>query len=235
MSDADTTQNRARRPPAPRRVAAVVAAGLVLGGATLGLAALLDDPEGRAARDPAPIIVGRVPVEQATRAPRSGVTADLPPLSMVLDRPAPEGISSLPAAQQVQRLRDLVAAGAPPRRRVELGRALMETGDAEGARRAFAAARAGMPGDPAPLVGLAMTEGLRGEAGVAEAGRRMGALTRRFPRSQLVWFNRGWIAAYARDADAVVEAWQRTVELDPRTPLGRTADALLARVADSGG
>jgi|GEM_PF-540149 len=220
----------ARRAPAPRRLAAVVAAALVVGGGALGLASALDEPEGRAARDPAPIVVGRVPVEQATRAAEAGATDALPPLSMVLDRPAPSGISSLPASEQVLRLRELIAAGGGGRRQVELGRALMELGDAEGAREAFTRARAALPGDTAPLVGLAMVPGLDGPEGVRRAAARMQALARRHPRDQLVWFNRGWIAAYAGDAQGVVAAWRRAVTLGRTTPLGETAAALLQRV-----
>lgn len=222
----------ARRPPL-RRLLAVVAVALAVGGGALGIAASMDDPEGRAARDAAPIVVGRVPVELARRGDRSG--ADLPPLAMVLDRPAPGGIAALPAAEQVTRLQALARPGAPGRRWVELGRALMETGDADGARAAFRRAATLLPGDPAPLVGLAMSDGIAGGAGLDAAAARMDALVTGYGRSQVVMFNRGWLAAYRGRSAQVLADWSRTVALGPRTPLGRTAAALLQQIRSAGG
>lgn len=221
----------ARGRPSPRAVAAVVAVTLAAGLAAVGVASLLDEPVDGAARDRAPIIVGQVvpPGQELT-----GAEDRLPQLAMVLDRPAPDGISRLAASDQIVRLREIVASEPAARRYVELGRAHMELDDIASARESFTRARALAPADPAPLVGLAMTQALEGDAGLDRAASDMRTLTDRFPGSQLAWFNRGWLAVYRSDADTAITSWTRTVALGRGTPLGRAAAGLLAEIGRTG-
>lgn len=232
VTDASIPRPAARRPPRGR-VLAVAAAALVAGGTALGIASLMDEPVDGAARDLAPIVVGNVvpPGEELTGENTSG----LPPLAIVLAAATPQAIAALPAAQQVVQLREDVASAPRPASYLQLGRALMELGDAPSAREAFTRAAELAPGSPAPLVGLAMTDGIEGDAGLARAAARMEALARRFPADQLVAFNRGWLAVYRRDAATVVASWRRAVELGPRTALGETAAELLKQVRQAGG
>lgn len=220
--------------PSPRRLAIVVASALVVGLAAIGAAYLMDEPVDGAARDLAPIVVGRVfnPDEQ----PQTTAERPAPPqLTLILDRAAPNGISQLTPAQQVVRLRELVADGGNSDLYVHLGVAYMRLDDAAGAREAFTRAVALAPGDPAPRVGLAMTAGLEGDAGLRRGAREMQALAARYPRSQLVHFNRGWLAVYLDDVATLRAAWQETVRLGAGTRYGTTATQLLSEVGAAGG
>lgn len=219
------------RPPLAR-VLAVAAAALVAGGVALGIASALDEPVDGAAQDRAPIVVGNVvpPGQELTGDNANG----LPPLAVVLSR-QPARLANLSATEQVVLLRDEVAKAPTPERYMQLGRALMEIGDAPSAREAFTRASQLAPGSPEPLVGLAMTDGIEGDAGLMRAGARMSALAARYPQNQFVAFNRGWLAVYGRDAATVVRSWTRTVQLGPDTALGKTARVLLEQVRRSVG
>jgi hypothetical protein len=217
-----------------RRIGAVAAAGCALAAGAVGLAVWLDEPAaGPGARDPSqPIVAG--PVVAPTEAPSP---ASLPPLRLVLDRPPPDGIGSLPPAQQVIRLRRLSRVDPRPQRLVELGSALQATGDGPAARAAYRAALGRAPGSVAARVGLAMVDGATGPRGLARAAGTLGALARQHPSSQLVAFNQGWLAAYRQRPAVSLAAWQRTVSLGPATPLGRSATELVraVRAAQAGG
>jgi cytochrome c-type biogenesis protein CcmH/NrfG len=203
-------------------VAAVAAA------AALAVSAVLDDPVAEnPTRDATPIVVG--PVVEPGQELTGGESA-LPPLTMVLEQPAPDDISTLPAAQQVARLRELLETQAEPERFVELGSAYMALGDKAAADDAFDRARRLLPGRPAPLIGLAMSDALEGSEGLDAAARQMAVLRERFPQSQVVAFNQGWLAVYRRDVATVRDAWERTIALDATSPLGTTAAALLEQV-----
>jgi hypothetical protein len=200
----------------------------VAAAAALAVSWSLDDPVGENPnRDVTPIVVGPV-VERGQEL--TGGDSALPPVAMVLERAAPDGISQLPPAQQIARLRELVSTRAEAERFVELGSAYMAIGDRPSAVDAFERARGLLPGRAAPLVGLAMTDAMQGTEGQARAADTLAQLRREFPRSQVVAFNQGWLGVYRRDVPTIREAWRRTVALGAATPLGRTATALLTQV-----
>ena len=200
--------------------------------AALGIGSLLDDPAKRSAQDRAqPIIVGAVagqPIDPAATADPAG---SLPPIAIVLDRPAPNGISRLEPTVQVARLRELIAQpGAAPRRWVELGHAYQALRDPSAAQEAYSEAERRNPRDPVARVGLAMVMASRNPAGLQEATATLSALADANPANQLVVFNRGWLALYRRDLPTILASWRRTVKLGPNTLLGRTATGLLRQV-----
>ncbi len=90
------------------------------------------------------------------------------------------------------------------------------------------------PTDPEALTGRAMVDGMSGSAGLATAAGRLAALQQRFPTSQVVVFNRGWVALYRQDVATVRTSWTRAVALDARSALGRLAAALLDRLNGQG-
>ncbi len=212
----------------PGKIIGVLVAGLVVAGAVIAVALSLGGSTDLAAPDPAqPIVVGVVaaPGEELT-----GPT-ELPPLAMVVDEPVPDDIAGLTASAQVARYRadarDDDAASL-----VRLGAAEQRAGEQQAAADSFRRAQAVEPDAIAPAVGLAMADAATGDAGVARATARLTALTRANPGSQLAWFNRGWLATYRRDGPDVLSSWKRVVEIDPGSPIGRTATALLRGIAD---
>jgi hypothetical protein len=72
-----------------------------------------------------------------------------------------------------------------------------------------------------------MTEGMSGTAGLARANTTLTALAARFPTSQVVMFNLGWLAVYRTDVATIRSAWARTAALGPTTDLGAWAAVLL--------
>jgi hypothetical protein len=170
-----------------------------------------------------------VPGQELTGGP------ELPPIRLILDRPPPDGIGSLPPAEQVRRLRSLVRTDPRPRRLVELGSALQALRQSAAAGQAYRLALSRDPNDLAARAGLAMVEAAGGGAGPARAAAAMDELARRNPRSQLVAFNRGWLAAYRGDAAVSVAAWKRAASLDARSPLGTAARSLVRAVAANAG
>lgn len=212
--------------PTPKAILAAVAVALVVGLVAVGVATVLDDPVGAGARDAAPIVAGPVvaPGQELTGGPN-----DLPPLALVLDRPPPGEIGSLPAEDQVPRLRALTADEAQPARRlVELGAALQASRRLEEAREAFESALRRDPDDVAAEVGIALTLGGGGPEGLERAASALADLEAQNAENQIITFNRGWVSIYLRDAEAAREAWERTVEISPQSRLGQTASQLLA-------
>jgi hypothetical protein len=196
----------------------------------LGAGALLDSPTAeQAPRDKSqPIVAGPVvaPGQELT-----GGASTLPPLRLVLDRPPPDGIGDLPAAQQVARLRTLAGHGGAARRLVELGAAQQALGDGRAAQASYREALRRAPDDLAARTGLLMVDGASGSAGLRRAAAALGGLALEHPRSQLVLFNQGWVAAYRRDAGQALTSWARTAMIDRGTPLGRAARQLVAALA----
>ncbi|MCB0882979.1 MAG: hypothetical protein KDC33_12295 [Thermoleophilia bacterium] len=231
----------ATRRTSPRRVAAAAAVAALLGAGVWSAAAALDTEPTQEARrqDPLPVGVGASSVPDPVLTQGMTQTASpeqsLPPLTIILDRPAPDGIGDLEPAQQIVRLRDLIESDDSARRHVELGRAQLAMADLASAETSFRAALRRAPGDPAAATGLAFADYLRGGPGRERAPRTMARLAARHPTSQLVAFNQGLLAAYAGDPATVTRAWRRTVRLNPRSPLGRVAADLLTRLAGSGG
>src|SRR5262249_32010113 len=152
--------------------------------------------------------------------------AALPPLRLVLDRPPPDGIGTLPWRAQVRRLQVLARPeGAPARRLVELGAARQALGQEKAARDAYRAALARSPGDGAAGAGLAVPQST-----LVTAARELRALRVEPPSSQLVAFNEGWVAAYRRRPRETVTDLRRAIALGPGTLLGRTAGGLVQRI-----
>ena len=119
------------------------------------------------------------------------------------------------------RLRDRVLAGGTADEWVLLGSLLQQLDRGPMADGAYRAALDLRPGDLGAQVGLALVEGATGADGAERAAADLQRLATENPRSQLVAFNQGWLAAYRRQAEAARAAWRRTVALDPGTRLGR--------------
>lgn len=219
-------------PLSPRRLAVTIVVALAAALAALGVATLLDDPVGEGPRDQEPIIAGVVTPQGEEL---TGGDSPLPPLAIILPRALSADIRQLPAEQQVVTLRESLAQRPTARRYVELGRAYMELADADSAAAAFEEGTALAPSDPEPLVGLAMSRAVADDTGLDEATGELESLAQRFPQSQVVAFNQGWLALYRPDVATVTAAWRRTIELGPRTPLGRLAADLLRQITRSGG
>jgi hypothetical protein len=212
----------------PGKIIGVVLPGLVLAGGVIAASISLGGTSDLAAPDPAqPIVVGVVaaPGEELT-----GPT-ELPPLAMVVDEPVPDEIAGLTPSAQVARYRD-DAREDDAASLVRLGAAEQRAGEQDAAADSFRRAQAADPAALAPAIGLAMVDAGTGDAGMARATKELAALTRENPESQLAWFNRGWLATYRRDGPGVLSAWRRVVEIDPDSPIGRTATALLTGIAD---
>lgn len=211
-------------PLAARRLAIIAAIWVGVGGAALLMARALDHPVGAGARDAAqPAAVG------AIADPTAGPSG-LPPLALVLEDPVPADLSRLSARDAAVRLRDRVLAGGGSAAQwVQLGALLQAEGRAPMARLAFQQALRIAPGDIAARAGLAMADGP-----TARAARELGALAAENPRSQLVRFNQGWLAAYRRRAADARAAWRAAMALAPRTRLGRSARTLLAALGTAG-
>lgn len=237
MPEPDAPQNPSPRTTPPlKRLLVAAGAAAVVGGGLLGMAMALDEEPTQVAVQRAPLRVGPGATTPTGPQQAPAPAAELPPLTITLDKPPPDGIADLDAAQQVVRLREVTATpGAPARRYVEMGRAQMSLGDTSSAERAFRDALARAPGDTAATLGITFVDFLSGDAGKRRAVAAVAQMARERPRDQMVSFNQGMLAAYAGDANGVVRAWQRTVEINPRTHLGLAARMLLERLAQARG
>ncbi len=217
-----------QEPVNPARIVGVVVTGLAVAALVIVAALSLGGSTQIAPPDAAqPIVVGVVatPGEELTGA------TELPPLAMVLNDSVPDDIRSLSPSGQVARYR-ADAHDDDASSLMRLGAAEQRAGQQEAAADTYQRARAADPVSIAPLIGLAMVDAASGDAGMQRATTEMARLTRAHPGDQEAWFNRGWLATYRRDGDEVVESWRRAAELDGNTPIGRTATALLARIAE---
>jgi hypothetical protein len=199
----------------------VLGVWIVVGGGAILLARALDSPVGAGERDEAqPLVEGRVaPLDTnpSTTTPDEGERTFLalfPPDAL------PAEVADLPPAQQVARLRALVAAGAGASVRVALGAVLQAQGDGAAAARAYRGALRVAPGDLSAQVGLAMVVGAEKPPGPARAAARLAALAAAHPQSQVVLFNQGILAVSRGRAVEAQEAWTRTVAAGPTTRLG---------------
>lgn len=212
----------------PGRILAVVVAGLVVAGAVIAGAMALGGTSQIAPPDAAqPIVVGVVaaPGEELT-----GPT-DLPPLAMVLDEPVPDAVARLSPSEQVAAYR-VDAEGGDAAALMRLGAAQQRAGEQDAAVGTFRKAAAADPGAIAPAIGIALADAATGDAGMKRATAELATITRANPRSQLAWFNRGWLATYRRDGQDVIASWKRVVTIDRDSPIGKTAAELLKRIAD---
>lgn len=216
----------------------VLGAWIVLAGGALLVAGALDSPVGEGARDVAqPAAVGTVATPQTAPGPGSDAPAEgaLPPLALVLDRPLPEPVEGLEPAEQLEQLRQLAISTRDADRFVELGSLLQLAGDGPSAQFSYESALRFDTESIGARVGLALVDGATGEKGLARASAELGRLATRYPQSQIVSFNRGWLEIYRGRAVPARTAWQRTVALDPDSRLGRTATALLTTLENSPG
>lgn len=192
-------------------------------GAAVLVAAALDDPVGSGERDAAqPAVPGPV------AGPAEGLSEELPPLTLILDRPLPRGIGDLAPIRQAVRLEQLAQRTGAGRRYTELGTVLQTLGDRVGATAAYRSALRAGGDDLAADAGLAMVQATGGGDGPERAAERLAAIAVANPESQLVAFNQGWLAIYRRMPDAARAAWQRTIDLGPDARLGRVSRALIA-------
>ncbi|MDX6554070.1 MAG: hypothetical protein QOD86_265 [Miltoncostaeaceae bacterium] len=213
-----------------RRLAVVLAIWVVAAGAAVLLAMGLDDPVGAGARDAAQPVAGDVVLPDADR------PEGLPPLALVLDRPLPREVAELPPAEQVTTLRQELALSASPQKAVELAAVLGGLGQTAAAATAYGDAFT-LDADFLPaIVGKILNDAARGDAAAKRrAAEDLAALEARNPGSQLVAFNRGWLAVYRRDPDTAEAAWRRAVALGAETDLGVTARRLLDALLDPSG
>jgi Flp pilus assembly protein TadD len=159
----------------------------------------------------------------------SSAKPQLPQLSIVLNRT--DAISQMAASNQVVALQSEIASKPTGDRYLDLGQVEMSLADQQAAVSAFSHAAQLAPNAPEPLVGLAMTEAMSGTTtGFETANAQLLTLQSRFPQSQVVAFNLGWLALYRRDPATVKTAWARTVQLGKQTPLGIKATVLLAQI-----
>lgn len=217
--DATSPSPPARTPA--RRLVLILAVWALVVGAALLVASALDSPVGAGARDEAqPAAPGEV------AEPSNGLAEGLPPLALVLDRPLPADVRSLPPARQAQRLRAQAQSTGSARRYVELGSVLMGMGDEAGATAAFRSAQRAGGQDVAAETGLALVRATSGPDGPQVAAARLDALAAANPGDQVLAFNQGWLAIYRRDREAALTAWTRTIQIKPGTRLARAAMTL---------
>jgi cytochrome c-type biogenesis protein CcmH/NrfG len=159
--------------------------------------------------------------------------AGLPQLAVVINRTDP--VQAMAASNQAIALRMMIQRHPTAERYMALGQVEMSLADQQAAVDAFSRAAQLEPSSPDPMVGLAMTQAMPGSSGYDAATSQLNALAARFPNSQVVAFNVGWLALYRRDVATVKSAWAHTVALGPSTELGKTATALLAQIGRASG
>jgi len=211
----DDAEARRRR---TLRFVAVVGAAVVVAVAAILIAVALSQPSGP----------GSGTSTTSSTGTSTSAVAALPQLAIVLNRT--DAISQMAASNQVVALQSEIASKPTSTLYLDLGQAEMSLADQRAAVSAFSHAAQLAPNTPEPLVGLAMTEGMAGGTGLETANAELQTLQSRFPNSQVVAFNLGWLALYRRDAATVKTAWQRTVQLGKQTPLGIAATVLLAQI-----
>jgi cytochrome c-type biogenesis protein CcmH/NrfG len=210
--DAEARRRRTVRFFAVIGTAAVVAVAAIL------VAVALNGPSGSGSSTSTP---------SGTSAPAA--TAKLPQLAIVLNRT--DAISQMAASNQVVALQTEIASKPTASRYLDLGQAEMSLADPQAASNAFAHAAQLSPSTPEPLVGLAMIPAMSGtSAGLQAANAELQGLQSRFPNSQVVAFNLGWLALYRRDPATVKAAWARAIQLGKQTPLGIAATVLVAQI-----
>jgi tetratricopeptide (TPR) repeat protein len=224
-----TIPRPALRRVSPRRLTIVAVIWAVLTLAAILIAVALDSPVGAGERDEAqPVAQGEVapaPEGGAARAP-GAAPANLPPLTLVIDRGAPPEIAGLSPDAAVDSLRARAEGGAGPASWVDLGVALQQLDQPEDAAAAFQQALREDPDDVEALAGLAMAEGAAG-GGLDATAAELGRLAADNPGSQVVTANVGWVEFYRGRPEAAREALERAVVLGGDGRVGRIARALV--------
>ena len=208
-----------------KRLVATALVGAAAALAATALAARLDTPVRSGPKDAAPIIAGPVIIAEDEVFGAKG----LPPFALVLERPAPADLVGRSKRQRLTALRarantkDLSV-------RVQLGAAEQAAGNQDRALLIFQDVVATKPDNLAGQIGVAFAKASGGGAAAGEAALILQRLAEEHPSDQLVAFNRGWLAAYRRDATTALLAWRQALEIDPATNLGATARGLIQRV-----
>jgi hypothetical protein len=214
-----------RQPTVARRVVAVGVIGFCVGLAATGLAARLDDPVQSGPRDAAPIIAGPVIIDEAETFGAKG----LPPFSLILERPTPDGLIGRSRAERLAALRAQDKRN-DPTLLLQVAAAEQSAGEQTRARALYDRVLKLRPNDVTARIGVAFTKAASGGADAGQAALLLQRLSEERPSNQLIAFNRGWLAAYRRDATTARLAWKQALDIDPSTNLGQTARGLLERV-----
>lgn len=212
---ADGPDDRAKRQRTIRFLAVLGIAGVVAVAAIL-VAVGLNQPSGSGG------------ASTSTSGTSTAAQAKLPQLAVVINRTDP--VAAMTASNQAVALRGMIQSTPTAERYMALGQVEMSLADQAAAIDAFSHAARLEPNSADPMVGLAMAQAMTGGSGYDAANAQLQALSTRFPRSQVVEFNLGWLALYRRDVATVKSAWARTVALGPATQLGKTAQALLTQI-----
>lgn len=158
----------------------------------------------------------------------AGTAAGLPPLALVSGLPRRPGTEGLPAAETLAVIEPLATADAPASVYVELGAALQSLGRGSEALDAYREALARDPENLAARIGtILVPAAAAGPDALDAADEELAALEQERPGTQLVAFNRAWVAIYRGAPIKARRLLKRTVALDPDTGLGETATALL--------
>ena len=112
------------------------------------------------------------------------------------------------------------------------GARLQAQGHQHSAERIYQRAARHAPGDDQAQVAAAV--GRFDKDNLTASFSRLGPLTQRFPKSQIVRFYLGLLLAWTAQRDGAVAQFQRVVSLGPNTGLGRSAQAFIDRVRASG-
>ncbi len=75
--------------------------------------------------------------------------------------------------------------------------------------------------------------GLFDEDNLTPTFSRLGPLTQRFPRSQIVRYYLGYLLAWTAQRQAAITQFEQTVELGPKTQFGKAATHFLEGIASS--
>jgi tetratricopeptide (TPR) repeat protein len=145
--------------------------------------------------------------------------------------PSPAGLERLTPDRQLAALALRARSGAV-RDRLLYGSALQRLGRPLSAERQFAAAALLAPEDADAQVAAAV--GLFSKEHPERAFARLGPLTRRFPRAPTVRFHLGLMLLWLHDVGKARAELRQAVHEGPRTPIGREANRLLARLAGVG-
>ncbi|HEV2590345.1 MAG TPA: hypothetical protein VGU02_00500 [Gaiellaceae bacterium] len=112
------------------------------------------------------------------------------------------------------------------------GALLQRQGHQHSAEKLYAKAARLHPDDPEALVAAAV--GRFDEDNPSAAFSRLGPLSKRFPRNQVVRYYLGLLLVWIGEREQAVTEFRKTVALGPDTTLGKQVQALLRQIAQSG-
>jgi predicted Zn-dependent protease len=119
-----------------------------------------------------------------------------------------------------------------PNALLQRGSRLQTQGHQHSAERLYLRAASQAPGDDEAQVAAAV--GRFDKDDLSASFSRLGPLTRRFPKSQVVRFYLGLLLAWTGQRDEALAQFKKTVALGPSTSLGRGANQFIERVGTSG-